>query len=326
MTSILSFDPPVHVITHFDHSLLFPPIKFLFPFSFSSPSPLPHCCVQIASCDICSSGLGAKRRSKPPGQLRDVRSPAKLLKLSTSPFTVQSSIATAKPLQEPKQLFGKTVLKKLPPVGNSTSLGTSTKWSSATIARAVRETASEKQHNSGIPDLEDPSGSLDISLSSLVPTTSNTVTVASSDLTENTVNTPADDALLGSFAPGTVQTMSSGFQQIFTTIDEPTASEVVLERTPLSLPLSTSAQADSVATVVSSNGASTPTLQTISHQSGAQLSPETSIYNLLFKLPAEVNNDLFLSVVSWCMQYGLPACIHGWWGKLYATWRSRFIL
>ena len=259
--------------------------------------------MQIAACDICSSGLGAKRRSKPPGQLRDVRSPAKLLKLSTSPFTVQSSIATVKPLQEP--LGGKAV-PKMSPMDNgtvSTSLASSTKWSSATVARAVRETASEKQHSCGILDLEDPSGPLDISLSALPPTTSNTHTVGMRNLTENAVNTAVDYALLGSFASGTVQTMMSGFQQIFTTIDEPTAGEVVLDGIPSSQPPSISAESPSVATVMSSSGVSTATLQSVggSHQSGTQLSSETSIYQLLFKLPSEVNNDLFLSVVSWCM-------------------------
>jgi hypothetical protein len=46
-------------------------------------------CQCIASCEICSLGLGGKRRSKPPSQKRDIRPPQKLLKVGNSliPFT-----------------------------------------------------------------------------------------------------------------------------------------------------------------------------------------------------------------------------------------------
>lgn len=36
---------------------------------------------------MCSAGLGAKKRAKPPKQTRDVRPPAKLLKLAPSPVS-----------------------------------------------------------------------------------------------------------------------------------------------------------------------------------------------------------------------------------------------
>ncbi len=44
------------------HGVLFCYYKILFS----------HTIFQIASCEICSAGLGAKRKSKPPGQKRDI--------------------------------------------------------------------------------------------------------------------------------------------------------------------------------------------------------------------------------------------------------------
>ena len=47
-------------------------------------------CIQIALCEVCSAGLGAKRKSRPPRQSRDVRPPSKLLRLAGS--TVAASV------------------------------------------------------------------------------------------------------------------------------------------------------------------------------------------------------------------------------------------
>ena len=142
-------------------------------------------------------------------------------------------------------------------------------------------------------DIEDTRESLDVSLPALVPTSSHTLTVGISGLSENSVNTTADNTLLGSDSSATFHSMSSGFQQIFTTIDEPTTSEEVTERTPLS-------STASATRIMSSSHSSVATLQGInaSYQPEAQLPAENSVYYLLFKLPAEVNNDIFASVVS----------------------------
>ena len=258
-----------------------------------------HTHTQIAACEVCSSGLGAKRRSKPPGQPRDVRSPAKLLKLSTSPLTVHSSIATAKPLLDPggnKLLLGSTTLTNSP-IAVSTSLASIAKWSRAAVTGSGGEAASEQQNNTSVLDIEDTRESLDVSLPALVPTSSHTLAVGISGLSDNSVNTTADNTLLASDNSATFHSMSSGLQQIFTTIDEPTTSEEVTEGTPLS-------STTSATRIMSSSHSSVATLQGInaSCQPEAQLPAENSIYYLLFKLHAEVNNDIFPSVVSCSMQ------------------------
>ena len=134
---------------------------------------------------------------------------------------------------------------------------------------------------------------MDVSLPALVPTTSHTVTVGISGLSENSVNTTAGDTLLCSDSSAAFHTMSSGFQQIFTTIDEPTTSKEVTERTP-------SSSTASATRIMSSSHSTTATLQSInaSHQPEAQLPAENSVYQLLFNLPAEQNSDIFASVVS----------------------------
>lgn len=253
-----------------------------------------HVCffLQIASCELCSAGFGAKRRSKPPRQGRDVRSPAKLLKLSVSPFTVSSSIATGNPFHASN---GDTV--KILQGSTSNSLFT-IPLSTAPRTTQPSDSLTEPQYITSNPriNLGDQSRSVEMNLSlsssskSSIPNTETNTTDMSLDSDKAT------------FA-------SSAFQQIFTTIDDPTSSSesssLVTSGHPvtsrssrsstdtLQLPESPEAVSSFIqtGTATMSSGAS-PSL------TSAELDTNTSIYQLLFRLPAEPNEAMFPSVVS----------------------------
>ena len=223
---------------------------------------------------MCSSGLGGRRRAKPPGQARDVRSPAKLQKLSTSPLTISSSIVTGYPFTPPKLL----------PLGQSSPV--SLKITTA----GTSETLQNKQESAieGRTSLSDP---LEINFSSLASTSALEVT---NPVTSGTV------VFLNS--ESTPSLSVPGFQPIFSMIDEPNASEENKEN-PLVLEITTTENPIlhcTTSTRTPGSNAATRVMYTGSAQyTSSSIDSENSVYDLLFQLPSQPNEALFSSVVSW---------------------------
>ncbi len=247
-------------------------------------------------------GLGSFRFSKPPGQARDVRSPAKLQKLSLSPLTVSSPIATAGHLQPTTKapiLFIQGVQASGP--GSEES----------PYAVAISKVDTESRGSTQVVGLY-PSVSQSPSLSSARDTlvAQATYTTAGFDLsTLNPITTSSGTSIME-----VLHSSAHELPQIFTTINVPSTESVDVSRMdegnnslapPAALSDSISAlQSTSTVQLVdppttSSAGAlSNATIHFQTCPSSIARPESVSMYQRLFKLPSQPNESLSSPVVS----------------------------
>ena len=218
---------------------------------------------------MCSHGLGCKRKTKPPGQARDVRSPAKLSKLSTSPLTVHNSIASSVPttLAQDSSKHSLSLLRQV----NLRTLTDRTRFSTDILRMDSQRTASREFKN----DSFDMQTTVDV-----LPVKQSTPTSA-----------------------GASNPSSNSFQQIFTTINEPLIVSVGMTSSE------SSPGENNHTHTVPSSGVTKSLTQTVglSSSSSAPLSDQPmsdssrnddSVYDLLFGLPSQQCDTLLTSVVS----------------------------
>lgn len=257
---------------------------------------------------MCSLGLGAKRRAKPPGQKRDIRPPQKLLRVGTSllPFT---SISTT---TDPPAVPSAT------PQGSQN--GSRQKLSCIPISSATHVPSSQSftDVTTGIVSHSSTHGI------SATPTTTLPVTHAADHTASNSL--PVDpltnlytiaNACMSTDAK--LDTTTSSSTQSYTNTDMNIASEVMISDnsglqifTTINEPYEPDEGGSHVrndcSTLLSDNSEATSGSsdeeedQCVLHQSSsadmmADVSSEASIYQLLFQLPSVSNTSLCSAVV-----------------------------
>ena len=273
---------------------------------------------QIATCERCSRGLGGKRRSKPPAQKRDVRTPKKLLKLSTPPLTATSPVT-------PSNLHDVSVeVGQIPILSQDQDLATTERTESNNPPSSSHFLPSS--YFSHLP----PSHSLPASSRILIPTpftfnqssqtpspaihvSSYTPTTLSGKGATSTMhkNEPSSSLTgkLGKASESELTAQSvmlsrvSGFQ-IFSTINEPCGDNIHQGKSKL---LSPSLSSTNPSQAISKAKEEFITQGSFQEEKGGEVvehSSDSSIYQLLFDLPSQLNTVIFDSVVrfwSWVL-------------------------
>lgn len=239
---------------------------------------------QIASCEVCSLGLGGKRRSKPPSQKRDVRPPQKLQKLTTC-LTMSGSLVTSTP----------------PSTTVSTSSTSQTSHGSMDYTLPLSRISIASTQMSHTASNTTTHSSLD----KILPSSSGTVKEASSalDLADTEAEHSAASGLclkvdsLVCVAPEPVAVSDTCGFQIFTTINEPYEHREVVVEDAHSEELVPSKDHETISTNSSSEEQYTCTLE--NHSSSVLgANSQSSIYQMLFELPSEPNISMYNAVVS----------------------------
>lgn len=240
---------------------------------------------------MCSVGLGGIRYSKPPGQARDVRPPTQLQKLSLSPLTVSSPIATATRYQPALT----TQSSQTGGLGSGqTPLGT------ARVTVEVDAKANAHGSNSS-PPVNQP---YPLSGSSSAKKALNSITIG--PLTFELPNLMDSSQSSNEYVPTSSESSAPGLQPIFTTIAAPD-----VERFDISC-MDDGGDSLTATTLNSSASAAMQLLNTPSHLTAARSNsvthsasslasePESiSGYHRLFQLPSQPNTSLSPPVVSW---------------------------
>ena len=253
---------------------------------------------------MCSLGLGAKRRAKPPSQRRDIRPPQKLLRVGSSllPFTSVSTAPNppAVPHSTPQENQKEESPSSSAP-NNATHISPNHLFTDSTPGTV---------HHSSIPIPSTstsafrpviPTAEHTTSSSAPVDPLTNLYTIANA-----CVSTDArlDDTTLSGKESHTNAEMSIGSEvmisdssglQIFTTINEPCEPD---ERGSNGCPTVLSACDDnSEATSVSSDEDDDQYVVQLSSPAHDATTSEPSIYQLLFQLPSVPNTSLCGAVV-----------------------------
>ena len=265
---------------------------------------------QIATCERCSRGLGGKRRSKPPAQKRDVRPPKKLLKFNTPPLTATSPVTPSNPhnvcvevgqtpipiQNQPLATTECTESNNPPP---SSHFLPSSYYSHLPPSHALPASSRILVPTSFTFDQSSQIPSPAIHVSSYTPTTQTgkcaTSTMHKNEPSSLLTGKPGKASVSELAAQPVMLSRVSGFQ-IFSTINEPSGDNINQGTSKL-LP-SPSLSCTNPSQAISKEKEEFITQGSVQEEEAeVEHSSDSSIYQLLFDLPSQLNTAIFDSVV-----------------------------